>query len=114
MQCRRGEAAGACDPNPVKVTALGAVSIVSIDTTFRILTCASLQDGVLSLKEAPGSEETVSFFPYDQAPPDSRAPSFAACVFLERGESADARRYQGVRGGPRHFSALAPCCPLRC
>ena len=83
MQCRSGEAAGACDPNPVKVTALGAVSIVSIDTTFRILTCASLQDGVLSLKEAPGSEETVSFFPL--RPSAARQPRAILCCLCLSG-----------------------------
>ena len=114
MQCRSGETAGACGADPVKVTAEGAASIVSIDTPSCIFTRASLQDGVLSPKDAKGSEETVNSFPCDDAPPDGRVPSSAACVFAERGESADARRYPGVRGRPQHFSAFAPCCPPRC
>ena len=99
----------AVSPDPVAV----AASIVSIDPAFYIFTPASRQDGVPSLKDTPGSEDTVNSFLHDDAPPDGRAPSFVACVFPERGGLADARRYQGLRGRPRHFSALAPCCPLR-
>ena len=113
MQCRSSETAGACGADPVKVTAEGAASIVFIGTPSCIFTRAPLQDGVLSPKDAKGSEDTVNSFLCDNAPPDGRAPSFAACVFPERGESADACRYPGVRGRPQYFSALVPCCPLR-
>ena len=113
MQCRSGETADACGSDLVKVAAGGVASIVSIDTPSCIFTRALLYDGVPSPKDAKGSEDTVNSFLCDNAPPDGRAPSSAACVFAERGESADARRYPGVRGRPQYFSALVPCCPLR-
>ena len=74
MQCRSGVTAGACDPDSMKATAEGAVSIASIDPDFYIFTPTSRQHEVLPLKDATDSEDTVNSFPYDDAPPDSRGP----------------------------------------
>ena len=72
------------DPNPVKVAAEEPVSTFSIDvdTASYAFTRASLNRGVLPQPDAIRVEELINYFPYDYAPPESRARPFAAHVSL--------------------------------
>ena len=72
------------DSNPVKVAAEEPVSTFSIDvdTASYAFTRASLNRGVLPQPDAVRVEELINYFPYDYAPPESRARPFATHVSL--------------------------------
>ncbi|MCY4479183.1 MAG: VWA domain-containing protein [Rhodospirillales bacterium] len=72
------------DPNPVKVAAEEPVSTFSIDvdTASYAFMRASLNRGVLPQPDAVRVEELINYFPYDYAPPESRARPFAVHVAL--------------------------------
>ncbi len=74
----------AFDPNPVKVAAEEPVSTFSIDvdTASYAFMRASLNRGALPQPDAVRVEELINYFPYDYAPPASRARPFAAHVSL--------------------------------
>ncbi len=74
----------AFDPNPVKVSAEEPVSTfsVDVDTASYAFMRASLNRGVLPQPDAVRVEELINYFPYDYAPPESRARPFAAHVSL--------------------------------
>ena len=92
----------AFDPNPVKVAAEEPVSTFSIDvdTASYAFMRASLRRGVLPQPDAVRVEELINYFPYDYAPPESRARPFAAHVSLMPTPWNDATRllHIGIRG----------------
>ena len=90
------------DPNPVKVAAEEPVSTFSIDvdTASYAFMRASLNRGVLPPPDAVRVEELINYFPYDYAPPESRARPFAAHVSLMPTPWNDATRLMhiGIEG----------------
>ena len=92
----------AFDPNPVKVVAEEPVSTFSIDvdTASYAFMRASLNQGVLPQPDAVRVEELINYFPYDYAPPESRARPFATHVSLLPTPWNDATRllHIGIKG----------------
>ena len=92
----------AFDPNPVKVAAEEPVSTFSIDvdTASYAFMRASLNRGALPQPDAVRVEELINYFPYDYAPPESRARPFAAHVSLMPTPWNDATRLMhiGIKG----------------
>ena len=92
----------AFDPNPVKVAAEEPVSTFSIDvdTASYAFMRASLNRGALPQPDAVRTEELINYFPYDYAPPASRARPFAAHVSVMPTPWNDATRLMhiGIKG----------------